>query len=131
MSERNDVPLLAEMVYFLVHQGMIAEARVCLDGLEELRPSHPTTHLLNGLFYFALGKYTEAEQAYRKMLAITPDDHLAKAYLAESLIAQHRWREAESLLDTIPSEPTDDPAVRFATYLREGLREGIFQRAGR
>lgn len=125
------VPLMAELSYFLLKQGMFPETRVCLDGLAELRPDHPTTHLLNGMFYFALEQYPEAEKHYRRMLEQSPDDLLARAYLAEALIAQQRWREAESLLESIPDEPSSEPAVRFASYLKEALKEGIFQRAGR
>ena len=129
VNEEKVSRLLAELSYFFLKQGMLLESRVCLEGLSELRPEHPTTHLLNGMFAFAIEKYAEAEKHYRRILDRRPDDADALVYLAESLIAQQRWREAENTLRRVPKEP-DGPTARFAAELLSALQQGVFQRAG-
>lgn len=119
---------LAELSYFLLKQGMLIESRICLDGLSEFRPQHATTHLLNGMFAFAIQKYQEAERYYRRILENDPNDATALVYLAESLIAGQRWREADEILTRVSKASPSEHVARFASELRNGLQQGIFQR---
>ncbi|HSS47886.1 MAG TPA: tetratricopeptide repeat protein, partial [Thermoanaerobaculia bacterium] len=83
-------------------------------------------HLLGGMLAFARQRFPEAERCYRRILEVAPEHDLGRAFLAESLIAQKRWREAEELLGGVRS---DSAAARFAAELATGLRLGIFQQA--
>ena len=119
-------PLLAEITAFLLQTGEIERAGEVLEALTELRGGHPTTTLLSGQVAFAAGRYNGAEKLYRQLVEDHPEHELGRAFLAESLIAQRRFREAEDLLSTVRRDP---PAVRFAEGLVEGLQSGLFQQS--
>ncbi|HVS02005.1 MAG TPA: tetratricopeptide repeat protein [Thermoanaerobaculia bacterium] len=128
-DESRLAQLLAELCFYLIKQGDHERARVMLQGLKELRPQHPTPHILEGLFHFGRLDYPAAERSYRSGLEQEPANDLAKAFLAESLIPQRRYREAEKLLEEVIGRGADASAVALAQGLNEGLRQGLFQRA--
>jgi len=93
-------PLLVELGYFCVQQGLTAEAQSLLRGAQVLRPKDPAPGLFLGMSHFASGGYAEAERTYRRVLE-THDDDLTRAFLAETLIAQKRWAESKTLLEEV------------------------------
>lgn len=129
MSRNHDETpaLLAELTFFLLQTGELEQAARVLGALSALRGEHPTTHLLGGLLAFAAGRYGDAEGRYRRLLEDHPGHDLGRAFLAESLLAQRRWREAEELLSNVRRERRDPHAVRLAEGLAEGLRSRLFQ----
>ena len=122
--------LLLELGYFSLRMGSMPEACALLEAAQTLRPSDPTPALFLGMLHFAQGQYAGAERLYRQVLQQHEEHDLARAYLAESLIVQKRWSEAESMLNTVTNNTRDPQAVAFAGGLLNGLRAGIFQRAG-
>ena len=51
--------------------------------------------MFRGMAHFAAGESAEAEKRYRQILEMHKDDDLARAFLAESLVAQKRWNDAQ------------------------------------
>jgi Flp pilus assembly protein TadD len=125
----EEVPrLLLELGYWCVQQGQHADAETLLSGARALRPDNTTAAMFLGMARFAAGRPAEAERVYREILE-GRDDDLTRAFLAESLLAQKRWKEARSLVEEIVTANRHPAAVRFAGELLEGLKSGIFQRA--
>ena len=52
---------------------------------------------------------------------------MVEAYLAESLIAQKRWGDAERHLKHVLESSEDEAVKEFASALYEGLKNGVFQ----
>ncbi len=129
MTWQEEIPrLLLELGYFTMKVGLFEESQTLLGGVAELRPDDPIPRLFQGMLWFARSEYRKAEDVYRQLLNTHPDFHLAKVYLAESLMAQRRWSEAERLLSEVLSGIDDGPEVTFARELLNGLRKGLFQR---
>ena len=120
--------LLAEVAYYLIRKGELDRAQVVLQGLKELQPRQCSPLVLEGLCHFAKLDFAAAERSYRAGLECEPENDLGRAFLAESLIAQRRYREAEDLLRKVISRKGDPAAVSLAQGLDDGLRQGLFQR---
>ncbi len=73
----------------------------------------------------AQGKPAQAEALAREALRQQPDNADAKRILADALIAQQKWPEAEAVLRPLVNQPTPDiDALRsLVTVLRETHRE--------
>src|SRR5688572_2752262 len=127
--EENLPRLLLEMGYFALKRGSLSEAHALLRGAQVLRPTDPTPGLFRGMAHFAAGDYAEAEKSYRQILETHKDDDLARAFLAESLVAQKRWNDAQSLLAAVVKDGRHKAAVDFARELLNGLARGFLQRA--
>jgi Flp pilus assembly protein TadD len=121
--------LLAEVAYYLIRKEELERAQVVLQGLKELQPQQASPLVLEGLCHFAKLDFAAAERSYRAGLEREPANDLAKAFLAESLIPQRRYREAEDLLRKVIAGKGDPAAMTLAQSLDEGLRQGLFQRA--
>lgn len=121
--------LLAELTLLLVNDGRHREADSVLTAFTELRPHDPRGGLLAGLSDFSEACYGDAEGHYLRLLSAHPDCDLGRAFLAECLIAQRRWREAQAALDMVLDADRDVEAVRLANSLAAGLSSGLFQHA--
>jgi Flp pilus assembly protein TadD len=121
--------LLLEMGYYALKRGSLSDAHVLLKGAQALRPGDPTPAMFRGMAHFAAGEYSEAERSYRQILERHADDDLTRTFLAESLIAQKRWSDAQALLAAVIRDDRHKPAVSFARELLNGLARGILQRA--
>ena len=121
--------LLAEVAYYLIRKGELERAQTVVQGLKELQPQQSSPLVLEGLCHFAKLDFPAAERSYRAGLEREPENDLARTFLAESLIPQRRYREAEELLRKVLSRKSDQAAVALAQGLDEGLRQGLFQRA--
>jgi Flp pilus assembly protein TadD len=119
--------LLLELGYWCIRNGQPADAQVLLRGARAWRPSDPTPAMFLGMADFAAGRYPEAERAYRDILE-KHDDDLTRAFLAESLIAQKRWNEATTLLESVVQKDRQPAATTFARELLQQLKNGLFQR---
>lgn len=120
--------LLLEMGYWGLKRGSLSDAQRLLKGAQALRPQDPTAGLFEGMAHFAAGEYALAEKTYRRVLGACDDD-LTRTFLAEALIAQRRWRDAQALLAEVLKGSRDKPAVAFARELLNGLAHGVLQRA--
>lgn len=128
---RGELPqLLAELTLFATHAGAIERGRELWKGLSALHPTHAATRLLDGMLHTLAGSFEKAEASYRQILGDDPEHVGARTFLAESLIGQKRWREAEAVLGEVVAEGNeDDPAVTYAAELKGALDKGLFQRA--
>lgn len=127
---RSELPqLLAELTLFATHAGAIERGREFWTGLAALNPDHAATRLLDGMLYTLAGSFEKAEASYRSILNDDADHVGARTFLAESLIGQKRWREAEEVLDGVTESGIEDPAVTYASELKGALEKGLFQRA--
>jgi len=62
-----------------------------------------------------LAAYLEAEKSFRALVALAPGDPAARVLLAESVAAQHRFREALELAQQVlAASPDDTPALAVA-----------------
>lgn len=127
---RGELPqLLAELTLFATHAGATERGREFWSGLAALNPDHAATRLLDGMLHTLAGSFEKAEASYRKILEGDSDHVGARTFLAESLIGQKRWREAEEILADVVESGREDPAVTYAGELKGALEKGLFQRA--
>jgi Flp pilus assembly protein TadD len=118
------VQLLAELGLFLSKIGMLPEAAMLGRGVSELRPAAAQGPLLEGYVAFAAGRTADAEKHYRTAVARAPEDATVRTFLAESLLAQRRFREAEDLL--AKASTSGDAGGRMAKELLDAVRQGLF-----
>lgn len=127
---RGELPqLLAELTLFATHAGATERGREFWSGLAALNPDHAATRLLDGMLHTLTGNFEEAEASYRRILEDDSEHIGARTFLAESLVGQKRWREAEEILAEVVGSGTEDPAVTYAAELKGALDKGLFQRA--
>lgn len=127
MNLQNISTLFAEMGHLLTIRGVLSEARVVLEGLEELEPDLAIVDILHGGLEVACSDFRAAEHCYRKALDKDSGSELAKVSLAESLLLQKRFREGERLLGEVIEGGSDESSLRLARELEQGLRRGDFQ----
>lgn len=77
----------------------------------KLTPETPADILLSARLAEHANAFPEAESAYRRLLAITPNDPTATAGLAHALAAQGKTAEAESVLTTALKTTPADPRL--------------------
>jgi predicted Zn-dependent protease len=77
----------------------------------KLTPETPDDILLSGELAEASGDNTAAELAYRRLLAVDPQNHDATAALTHLLLHQQRPDQAESLLTAALAKDPDNPTL--------------------
>lgn len=86
----------------LLDEGNPQEALACLARAGEAHPDRPGLHIQVGEAYLKLRKLREAEESYRKALAIDPLNFHAHLGLARSCLRQRRYEEAAAqALETV------------------------------
>jgi predicted Zn-dependent protease len=93
-----------------------AAAADLLDALK-LTPEQPDDILLSAEIAEAAPDLPAAEHAYRRYLALTPDDSQATAALAHVLLAQNHFAEAETVLVPALAHSPGNPS--FTAQLAE------------
>lgn len=80
----------------------LAEAALARD------PNEDSAHNHRGLALFHLGRYEEAETAFRRAIDLAPDNALYRSNLAGALREQGRLQEAERVLleEALPRDPS-------------------------
>ncbi|MBB5345786.1 tetratricopeptide repeat protein [Tunturibacter empetritectus] len=77
----------------------------------KITPETPEDILLSGELAEASGDTTAAELAYRRLLAVDPQNHDATAALTHLLLRQQRPDQAESLLTTALAKDPNNPTL--------------------
>jgi tetratricopeptide (TPR) repeat protein len=77
----------------------------------KITPETPEDILLSGELAEASGDSTSAELAYRRLLAVDPQNHDATAALTHLLLHQQRPDQAESLLTSALAKDPDNPTL--------------------
>ena len=85
---------------------------------------------LDALRAFAETRYRKAEALCWQVLESAPGEIPARAFLAEALIAQRRWLDAQDVLLGLRTVRSVPEALDFAAALRQGFETGLFQRLG-
>lgn len=91
-------------------------------------PQNAAYHLHAGDAYHALGKYAEAEAAYRQARVADKDDVRPLVSLADSFIEQRRWDDAMLALDEAINLDGTVDFRDFALFLRKVQVEMLRQR---
>jgi tetratricopeptide (TPR) repeat protein len=79
-------------------------AEIALSDAAALEPSEPRWTYLLGTLWQLERRWAEAEAAYRIVLELAPDDLPALARLAEVVLQQERWDEADALFARLEGE---------------------------
>lgn len=74
--------------------GMAAQATVALEKAKRLEPEKASIREGLGIAYFRIGRWTEAEAEFRKLLDLSPADDYAHYALGRTLQKQGRLEEA-------------------------------------
>jgi len=100
-----------------------------LDQAEQANPKQPGLWYLRGMFYLASDNKDAALIAFRKEMAINPQDAKAAMPVAQALLKQKMYQEAAAVLQKpIEAEPENYPlqTLRVAILLQGGNKtEGI------
>src|SRR4249919_1751735 len=81
-----------------LRSGMAAQATVALEKAKRLEPEKASIREGLGIAYFRIGRWTEAEIEFRKLLELSPSDDYAHYALGRTLQKQGRLDEARPLL---------------------------------
>lgn len=85
----------------------------------------------DGLRSFAETRYGKAEGLYWQVLESSPGEASARVFLAEALIAQRLWVEAQDvLLGLMATRGQQQGAITYAQALLHGFKVGLYQRLG-
>ena len=111
--ERIDGP--RNLARVAITEGRLAEAYTLLDACEKLAPGDARTAWFWGQARAKEGKYTEAAQAYARVLAYFPEDRASERELGRVLYLAGRYEESlAAMLATLAVDPED----RVAHYYR-------------
>lgn len=86
--------------------GLTDDAAATLARLASLNPDEPRVHRLLGRVQLSAGRYTDADSAYARALALDPSDAPSTAGRAD---AMHRAGDAAGALALLEARLTDDP----------------------
>jgi len=115
--------------------GRLEQAESDLQALLAKSPRDRAALSMLGELHLARGRYAEAEQAFRARTEIR-SDAVGLAFLANALMLQNRFREAEEALDQAAALEPDNGVVPFARgdlRLMQGRPEeaiALYTRAG-
>lgn len=136
---KADVPTIDPVAWQLVaalcllhaERGAMGEAARLWEQLEKRRhPRGSAPHLLAALLAFADRRYNEAEAQCWRALDHAPGDLFTRSFLAETLLAQRRWLDAQNVLEGLTQARVTHPALAFVKALRHGFEVGLYQRLG-
>ena len=121
----DDAEAIGELAFALYLQGRRAEAKPLYERALALLDS-PDLRVRYGRLLYHLGRYAEAEENYRRVLAQDPGNLDARWGLAEVVLALGRAKEAELLVRQVLGLRPDYPLARFTlakALLEQGKRE--------
>jgi Flp pilus assembly protein TadD len=102
---------------FLV--GWMQEAVSYLERASRLEPGNPAFRELLGVAYFRSMRWTEAENEFRAVLDVSPENDFAHYALARSLEQQGRDTEANKHYELAKSLRPDSPRHSTRNRYRE------------
>jgi predicted Zn-dependent protease len=96
-----------------------------LEYLQGLRTQEPDLLILRGCIYAESGRADVAEGLFRKTISIAPSHPWARLNLAEALLTQKKYPEAEANLTILSSIRPESEVVRFKLILALVLQKKI------
>lgn len=135
LAQTDDLSDAAADPVKLFEQGQNAQARgeneralEFYEGAVKLRPEFPEAEFQRGTVLMSLGRFPEAESAFRRSLELRKDWSLPYSSLGTLLIRTSREQEAEGLLrQAIKLDVHNDAALRALADIR--LRAADFKEA--
>jgi Flp pilus assembly protein TadD len=77
-----------------LRNGMAAQATVPLEKAKRAEPRSRSIREALGIAYFRIGRWKEAEEEFRVLVELSPDDEFAHYALGRTLVNQGRRKEA-------------------------------------
>jgi Flp pilus assembly protein TadD len=77
-----------------LRNGMAAQATVPLEKAKRAEPRSRSIREALGIAYFRIGRWKEAEEEFRALVELSPDDEFAHYALGRTLVNQGRRKEA-------------------------------------
>ena len=102
-----------------------AEALPKLEYLQGLRPTEPDLLILRGCLYAESGHPEVAEAIFKKAILIAPSHPWARLNLAEALVTQKKYSEAETTLWILSATRPESEVVRFKLIIALALQKKI------
>ncbi len=97
----------------LLALGLITEADRIFDGVLALDPKDLDARLGKAAVLGAGGQVDREVAAYREILTEVPSRIEVRANLIAALIAQSRWPDARTEIETVLEATPEDPSMRF------------------
>ncbi len=108
------VSVMLEAAILLLQRGMPAEGQTMLLLLTHWLPNQPIIWHNLAFTYFSVQDYPQAEEYYRRALAIDPDFHDSRFDLGKVLVMQQRKSEAIAEFQALQQRQPQDQRVRQA-----------------
>src|SRR5262249_33817330 len=100
------------------HLGRFEEGLAVLNAIQFADSATPRVRYWKGRFCEKLGRFDDADTAYKSATTLAEDLPFKTAY-AEFLALQNRWREASELVDQIlRASPSDTTGLRLRASCR-------------
>jgi len=106
----------------LLKAGKLDEAAVVFLELKEKHPDIPEVYLNLGTIYTRQEKWQAAEEAYQKVLELSPGNARAQTLLADARWNLGRTEEALTAMENLVAENPDDSSLRYTLgvyYVKE------------
>ncbi|XPF93399.1 XrtA/PEP-CTERM system TPR-repeat protein PrsT [Colwellia sp. RE-S-Sl-9] len=110
----NTYTLLAN-AYLEMAENKLNLARGHINKALEISPLQVDSILLSGQISTALGEHKEATESYLKYAKLQPKSNVIVLFLAQSLLKEEKFLEAERYADTILNAAPNQP---FANYVK-------------
>jgi len=98
----------------LYQKGRFREAITPLKRAAELDPKLEPPHAQLGLCYFQLGDFESSRREFQTAIDLSPDDGVAKLFLARSLLEMQDLKSAVKLLDQLNEAEPNNAEVLFS-----------------
>ncbi|HID75668.1 MAG TPA: tetratricopeptide repeat protein, partial [Planctomycetaceae bacterium] len=104
----------------------IREAMQLLEAWQKDFPHDPQSHFMRGFLMQGLGRWRDAEQAYRQGLELDPGNVAMRCALGEVMVEMGRFTEAQKVFQECRKQQPDNPRVLYALagcLYRQGTTE--------
>lgn len=120
-ADSNSPEFLYKFALLALRVGMVDQAKAALERSLKLRPDDPSYLLALGVAWLSRGDFFEAENLFRRLLAIQPGNSLGQLHLGYVLLNQKKYRDAQLWLEKSARSPNTIPEVFY--YLGLVARE--------
>jgi predicted Zn-dependent protease len=129
LDSKVTLPKPEELLKQVVNQlktRQFEQALPRLEYLQSLRPTgDPDILILRGCVYAESGRPDIAESIFRKVVVIVPTHIWARLNLAEALLTQQKYAEAEQELSILSAARPESEVVRYKLILAMALQKKI------
>ncbi len=113
--------ILAEVGFYAIFDGSLAQARVIFDTLRLFRP-HCNSHVIGFALIAMTEKKTKVAIAELEcVLRQTPDNRDVQAMLGLAFFLNGNYKESTKIVEEITTSDVDSSVLNFSKALREEL----------